>query len=45
MANIQETFHDAITGQTVTRELTDEEMQTMIDHGWTPSTNEDQNAR
>ena len=30
------TIHDALTGTTVEREMTDDEYQTLLDSGWTP---------
>ena len=30
------TIHDAITGETITREMTDEEYQQLLDAGWEP---------
>ena len=30
------TIHDAETGETITRELTDEEYQQLLDAGWEP---------
>jgi len=36
------TFHDALTGTTVVREMTEEEYQTLLDSGWSeePATEE-----
>lgn len=36
MANPLATFHDAATGETVEREMTDEEYADLIASGWTP---------
>jgi hypothetical protein len=30
------TIHDAETGETVTREMTDDEYQQLLETGWTP---------
>jgi hypothetical protein len=43
--NPKGTFHDAITGETIERELTEEEYAALIESGWTENPEETSGER